>query len=132
MAPDSILHGNVALPLPWVLLLGSDSQFSSPLYIPSFFGVQHRNRLSTALATIICSRPSEVAHLQSCDFWPDFRIPGYKGTAALNIKKKKNDSDRRGQLAAIGKSKNPDLDLVQQLKYRISFMGLSPHQLCQK
>ena len=40
---------DVALPLPWVLLLGSDSQFPSPLYIPSFFGVQHRNRLSTEI-----------------------------------------------------------------------------------
>ena len=98
--------------------------------------LQHRNRLSTALATIICSRPSEVAQFQSCDFWPDFHtgygIPGYKGTAAFNIKKKKNDSGRRGQLAAVGKSKNPDLDLVQQLKHWIFSMGLSPHPLCQK
>ena len=52
----------------------------------------------------ICSRPSKVAHLQSCNFWLDIHtgycIPGYEGTAAFNIKKNRNDSGRRGQLAA--------------------------------
>ena len=77
-----------------------------------------------------------MAQFRSCDFWLDFHtgygIPGYDGTAAFNMKKTKNDSGHRGQLAAVGKSKNPQLDLVQPLKYWIFSMGLSTHPLCQK
>jgi len=97
---------------------------------------QHCDRLLTALATIICCRPSEVAQLQSCDFWPDFHtsygIPGYIGTAAINIKKKKNDTGRRGQLAAIGISKNRELDLVIQIKHWLCLMHLNPAPSCTK
>ena len=57
---------------------------------------QHRNCLSTALATILCSRPSKESQFQSCDFWPDFHtsygIPGYDKTDAFNIKKKAADN----------------------------------------
>ena len=50
-------------------------------------------RLATALATIACLRISEVAHLQVCDLWFDhitgYGIPGYEGTCAVHVNKRK-------------------------------------------
>ena len=78
-----------------VLLMGSDSQSRRLLCTLSFSGflsllsiLQHRNRLSTSLATIICSRPSQVGQfrlfilmkrgtvlwfLARFSYWDDFR-----------------------------------------------------------
>ena len=101
MALDSILHGNVAFHLPWVLLLESiPSSQDHCTFTPSLASTLYpatSNHLSTALETIICSRPGEVAQFQTCDFWPDFHtgygIPGYEGTTAFNIKRKRMIQD---------------------------------------
>ena len=56
--------------------------------------------LLTASATVACLRISEVAALQVCDLWFDFflqyGIRGYDGTAAVHVTRRKNDVERRG------------------------------------
>ena len=95
-----------------------------------------RDRLLIALATICCLRVSEVAALQICDVWFNFHtgygIPGYSGTAAIHVAKRKNDAERKGHHPAIGRALDPALDLVFQLLawFRQNNLLVSPH--CQK
>jgi hypothetical protein len=92
----------------------------------------NRDRLMIALATICCLRVSELAALQICDIWFDFHtgygIPGYHGTAAVHIGRRKNDCERKGHHPAIGRSQDRDLDLVFQLAawFRLNNFVVAP------
>lgn len=92
----------------------------------------NRDRLLVALATICCLRVSEVALLQVCDVWFDFHtgygIPGFRGTAAIHIGRRKNDVERKGHHPAIGRAIDPALDLVCQLLawFQLNNLAVSP------
>jgi hypothetical protein len=92
----------------------------------------NRDRLMIALATICCLRVAELAALQICDIWFDFHtgygIPGYKGTAAVHIGRRKNDCERKGHHPAIGRARDHQLDLVHQLLawFRLNHFIVSP------
>ena len=96
----------------------------------------NRNRLLTALATITCLRVSEVARLQTCDLWFDhftgYGIPGFDGSCAVHVAKRKNDSVRKGHLPGIGRSADPELDLVWQLRIWLADMQLDVRDGCTK
>ena len=87
-----------------------------------------RDRLAAVIATLCCLRPSEGARAQVCDFFPDFDkesgFPGWKGTAALNVRLRKNDQQRRGHWPRMGRSRDPDLDAVYQMKAWMRRAGL--------
>ena len=76
------------------------------------------------------------ADLDSCDFWPDHDSEaGYEqfaGGGTLNIKKMKNDQHRRGCRKRYGRSRDPELDVVDQLKAFILQAGLEPRRGCRK
>jgi len=97
---------------------------------------QLRNCLAAALATVCCLRPCEGAALQSCDVFFDFDmasgIPGYEGTAAINIKSRKNDQSRRGHHPRLGRPRSRFHDLVHQLRFFMEKMQLTPHPGCTK
>lgn len=97
---------------------------------------QHRSRLLTSLATLACLRVREVANLQVCDLWfdylPGYGIPGYEGTCGIHVLYRKNDSYRKGHWPALGRSSDPALDLVVQLRSWLGWMGLSVHNHCEK
>ena len=96
----------------------------------------NRDRLLIALATICCLRVAEVASLQVCDIWFDFHtgygIPGYQGTAAIHVGRRKNDCERKGHHPALGRSHDPALDLVFQLRMWLISNHLAVSPLCQK
>ena len=96
----------------------------------------NRDRLLTALATVACLRISEVAALQVCDLWFDFflqyGIRGYDGTAAVHVMRRKNDVERCGHHPALGRASNPQLDIVFQLRQWMLFAGLAVHSACSK
>ena len=96
----------------------------------------NRDRLLTSLATIACLRISEVAALQVCDLWFDFflqyGIRGYDGTAAVHVMRRKNDVERRGHHPALGRAIDPQLDIVFQLRQWLRFAGLAVHPACSK
>ena len=79
-----------------------------------------------------CLRVSEVAGLQVCDLWTDhfigYGIPGYHGTCAVHVSHRKNDSVRKGHLPGLGRAKDPELDIVYQLKSWVEWMGLQKHE----
>ena len=95
-----------------------------------------RDRLMVALATICCLRVSELLALQVCDLWFDFHagygIPGFLGTLAVHIARRKNDCERKGHHPAVGRALEPDLDLVHQLNVWLRNHGLRVSTLCQK
>ena len=101
-----------------------------------FRSALNRARLLTALATVACLRVSEVAGLQVCDLWTDhfigYGIPGYHGTCAVHVSHRKNDSVRKGHLPGLGRAKDPELDIVYQLKSWVEWMGLQKHEACRK
>lgn len=95
-----------------------------------------RDRLMVCLATICCLRVAELAALQVCDLWFGFHtgygIPGFEGTAAVHIGRRKNDCERKGHHPAIGRSRDPVLDLVHQLLIWLAQNGLVVSPLCRK
>ena len=96
----------------------------------------NRDRLMVALATICCLRVAELVALQLCDVWFDFHtgygVPGFHGTAAIHVAKRKNDCERKGHHPAIGRALDPSLDLLHQLRHWMSKHGLTVSRLCQK
>ena len=97
---------------------------------------QLRNCLAAVLTTTCCLRPSEGAALQSCDIFFDLDaasgLPGYAGTAAVNIKSRKNDQVRRGHHPRIGRTSCELHDLVHQLRHFMAKAGLAPRRGCAK
>jgi hypothetical protein len=97
---------------------------------------QLRNSLAAAVATTCCMRPGEGAALQSCDVFFDFDVasglPGYVGTAAINIMSRKNDQLRRGHHPRIGRPQYYKHDLVHQLRYFLEWGQHEPRAGCRK
>jgi hypothetical protein len=97
---------------------------------------EQRNTLATVLATICCTRCSEVAALQACDLLFDFdtlRGAGqYHGTMAIKICKRKNDAIRKGLFPRIGRPKEPGStnDVVAWLRTYLAHFGLNRHGAC--
>jgi hypothetical protein len=96
----------------------------------------NRDRLMVALATICCLRVAELVALQLCDLWFDFHtgygIPGFHGTAAVHVARRKNDCERKGHHPAIGRSLDPALDLLHQLRHWLATYDLRVSPLCTK
>jgi hypothetical protein len=95
-----------------------------------------RDRLLTVIATLACMRVSEVTRLQVCDIWFDhftgMGIPGYEGTCGIFVAYRKNDSERRGHIPGIGRSRDPALDVVAQLRIWMNERGLRVQPGCTK
>jgi hypothetical protein len=70
----------------------------------------HLARLLTVVATLACLRVNEVTRLQVCDLW-------------------KNDTVRKGH-PALGRSRDPVLDIVAQLRTWLRVAGLAEHRSC--
>jgi hypothetical protein len=96
----------------------------------------NRRRLMAALATLACLRVSELCRLQVCDIWFDWHVGwgvhGYEGTCAVHVANRKNDSERKGHHPAIGRSMDPELDIVRQLRTWMQWTCLSVHSDCPK
>jgi len=95
-----------------------------------------RDCLGTSLITIGCSRVEDGADADSCDWWPDHDADAgyeeYRGAGTFNVKKMKNDQHRRGCRKRYGRSRDPDLDIVDQLKAFMQQVGLEPRKGCRK
>jgi hypothetical protein len=98
--------------------------------------VVQRNVLAAAVTVVCCARVSETAALQACDILFDFDamrgVPGFEGTAAIRIRKRKNDSLRKGHFPRIGRSAQPGttFDLVEWLRTFMFQSGLTRHPQC--
>ena len=98
--------------------------------------VVQRNVLATALTVVCCARVSEIAELQACDILFDHDtlrgIPGFEGTAAIRIRKRKNDALRKGLFPRIGRSSQPGttFDLVIWLRAYMCQFGLVKSANC--
>ena len=92
----------------------------------------NRDRLATCLTTICCLRVAELRASRVCHLLFDFQcaygIPGYEGTLALHVVRRKNDAERKGHYPAISRSTRPDLDLVHQLRTWLRVLGIEAHQ----
>ena len=95
-----------------------------------------RDCLGTAVLTIGCCRVEDGADFDSCDFWPDHDAQAgyaqFEGGCTLNVKKMKNDQHRKGCHKRFGRSRDPDLDVVDQLKAWVRELGLEPRHGCTK
>ncbi len=80
----------------------------------------HRARLLTVVATLACMWVNEVARLQVCNLWFDhlasYGVPGFEGMCSVHIDQRKNVTVRKGHYPALGRSKDPALDIVAQLR----------------
>jgi hypothetical protein len=100
--------------------------------------VVQRNILGTALTVVCGARVSEMAELQSCDVLFNFDVlrgtPGFEGTAAIKIRKRKNNVLRKGLFPRIGKALQEDtaFDLVAWLRSFLQQFDLVPHPECRR
>jgi hypothetical protein len=96
----------------------------------------HRARLLTVVATLACLRVNEVARLQVCDLWFDhltsYRVPCFEGTCSVHINRRMNNTQRKGHYPALGRSQDPELDVVAQLRRWLELAGLAVHPRCAK
>ena len=95
-----------------------------------------RNALCSVCHTIGCMRPDEGHNGQLCDWWPDYDsmagYPEFAGGAALNISAQKNDAGRKGAHKRFGKSADPHLDFVDQMRQFHEAAGMRLHPACRK
>jgi hypothetical protein len=95
-----------------------------------------RDCLAAALTTVVCGRCAETAGLQSCDRWENYDgLAGYRqfeGGSLININVRKNDQIREGHRPRIGVSKDPELDISDQLTAFFREAGLTPRPGCTK
>lgn len=81
-------------------------------------------------------RPCEGAALQSCDVFFDFDmdsgISRYQGTAAINVKSRKNDQARRGHHPRLGRPRCHLHNIVHQLRVFMEHTHLAPRTGCTK
>ena len=94
-----------------------------------------RNILAACLATVCGVRPSEGAALQTCDLVFEFDLrhgQAFKGTAAINIMKRKQDQDRKGHYPRIGRGSRPETDIVGRLRAFVAACRTSPGPACTK
>jgi hypothetical protein len=94
----------------------------------------YRARLMTVVATLGCMRVNEVARLQVCDLWFDslmsYGMSGFEGTCSVHINRRKNDTQRKGHYPAFGRSRDPELEVVVQLRRWLELAGLAVHPSC--
>ena len=89
-----------------------------------------RNRLAAVVATLACQclRSGEEAALQVWEVWFDYDVRAggrYKsGTLALNVMFRRNDQQRKGHHPRLGRSVDPALDVVHQLRTYMRVAGL--------
>jgi hypothetical protein len=98
--------------------------------------VAHRARLLMVVATLACMRVCEATRLQVCDLWFDYLAsygtPCFEGTCLVHIDRRKDNTVRKGHYTALGRSKDPALDIVAQLRTSLRVAGLAVHQACAK
>jgi hypothetical protein len=92
--------------------------------------------LAGATGTVLCCRCGEIAAIQSCDIsWNHDGKAGYDhlaGGAAFNIRQRKVDQFRAGHHPRAGVARNPNLDLLRQLRALIDLIGNGPRPGCRK
>ncbi len=52
--------------------------------------------------------------------------PQYRGTAATNVMKRKNDQGRKGHHPRTGRGRTPATDIVRRLRLLMSNIGTAP------
>jgi hypothetical protein len=59
-----------------------------------------------------------------------YGIPVSSGTATVYVARRKYNRERKGHQLAVGRAKDPDLDLVYQLKVWLRKHGLRVSPFC--
>ena len=81
-------------------------------------------------------RVNEVCRLQVCDLWFDYLmssgVPGFEGTCSVHIDRRKNDTERKGNYPAFGRSIDPSLHIVTQLQEWMLLTDLYGRKDCPK
>ena len=96
---------------------------------------QQRDVALTVVGTQACCRVGEIKRFQVCDFLPDHDAAvssRYVGSAALRIRKRKQDRRRRGLYPRLMKGTRPEYCAVQRIKDWIVSRGLAVSRACTK
>ena len=59
-------------------------------------------------------------------------VPGFEGTYAVFVRTRKKDGIRKGHFPALGRSRDPGLDVVRQLTVWLQWTGLCVQPGCPK
>ena len=96
---------------------------------------QERDVLICCTGTALNCRVVEIVFLQICDFLWDFDMAFhilYRGTAAVRIYRRKQDTGRKGHYPRLGRASNIEWDLVLRLRAYAERRGLRVSERCSK
>jgi hypothetical protein len=88
---------------------------------------QERDVLMCCTGTALNCRVGEVTFFRICDFLWDHDVPyheKYRGTAAVRIYRRKQDTKRSGHYPRLGRAMRVEWDLVRRLKQHAAEHGL--------
>jgi hypothetical protein len=80
---------------------------------------EKRDVALTVAGTQMCARVGEIKRLQACDFLKDYDVSysrRYRGSAALRIRKRKQDRERKGLYPRLFKGTKRSLCIVRRLE----------------
>ena len=105
------------------------------LRLPDLTLGQERDVTLTVTGTQACCRVGEIKRFQVCDFLPDHDAAvssRYVGSAAMRIRRRKQDRRRRGLYPRLMKGSRPEYCVVQRIKDWIRRRGLAVSRDCTK
>ncbi len=96
---------------------------------------QRRDVALNVAGTQICARVGEIKRMQVCDFLMDYNVAysrHYRGSAAMRIRKRKQDWSRKGLYPMLLKGSTRELCIVRRLRKMMAERGLEVSVECTK
>ncbi len=96
---------------------------------------QERAMIITSTGTQLCCRVSEVRNFQVCDFLKDHDTdfsPEYRGCAAFRIRKRKQDTRRRGLYPRVFRGTTPEVCTIRRIETMMTRNGGKLSEKCTK
>jgi hypothetical protein len=96
---------------------------------------QRRDVTLTVAGTQLCARVGEIKRLQVCDFLENFDVAysrRYRGSAAMRIRKRKQDRERKGLYPRLLKGSTKIMCIVKRLRSMMTERRLTVSIRCTK
>ena len=96
---------------------------------------QRRDVALTVAGTQLCARVGEIKRLQVCDFLKNFDLAysrRYRGSAAMRIRKRKQDRERKGLYPRLLKGSTKTMCIVKRLRNMMTERRLAVSARCTK
>jgi hypothetical protein len=113
----------------------SRSMMRKLMRLRNLSAAEKRDVTLTVAGTQLCARVGEIKRLQVCDFLKNYDLGfsrRYRGSAAIRIRKRKQDRERKGLYPRLLKGTTETLCIVRRLERLMRERGLHVSDKCTK